>query len=132
MTTIHVFGNPDLEFDSLPTRLMPRLAEALPHIRFRLTDPNELDLPQEGEDFVAIDAVNGLKDIREVSIDEIAEQAARSTAHDYDLASYLLLIRKIRKDIHIRIIGIPMMYDEEKALEKVVNLLKTTLTPREA
>ena len=61
-----------------PVRLMPRLEATFPNIRFRLTDPNELDLPEPGEDFLAIDTVDGLKDVREIGVDEIAAQKARS------------------------------------------------------
>jgi hypothetical protein len=121
--TIHIFGNPDLPCDALPVQLMPRLQSAFPEITFRFTDPNELDLPAEGEDFIALDTVDGLKDVREINIDEIAALKARSTAHDYDLSSYLLLVKKIRKNIGIRIIGIPMHCDEETAFKKVKGLL---------
>jgi hypothetical protein len=123
MRTIHIFGNPDLPFDALPIKLMPRFQDAFPNIRFRFTDPNELDLPEPGDDFTAIDTVDGLKDVREISIDEIAAFKARATAHDYDLASYLLLVQKIQKNIGIHIIGIPMHFDEETAFEKTKVLL---------
>ncbi len=121
---IHIFGNPDLPEDALPVRLMPRLEAAFPDIRFRLTDPNELDLPKPGEDFLAIDTVDGLKDVREIGVDEIAAQKARSTAHDYDFASWLLLAQKLRPGLHAHIIGIPMETDEASALAELIPLIK--------
>lgn len=121
---IHVFGNPDLPCDALPVLLRPRLESALPEHTFRFTDPNELDLPKEGEDFIALDTVDGLKDIREISIDEIAALKARATTHDFDLSSFLLLAQKLRPHISIRIIGIPMNAEAETALATLIPLLK--------
>lgn len=124
MQTIHIFGNPDLPFDALPVRLLSRFRKAFPQIDFRFTDPNELDIPVAGEDFIAIDTVAGLKNVREISIDEISAGQTRATAHDYDLAAYLLLVKKINKNIGIRVIGIPMKCDEEIAFRETVKLLK--------
>jgi hypothetical protein len=123
--TIHIFGNPDLPCDALPVRLMPRLEAAFPDIHFRLTDPNELDLPEPDEDFIALDTVDGLKDVREIGTNEIAAQKARSTAHDYDFASWLLLAQKLRPGLRARIIGIPMEIDEETAFEKTREFLSS-------
>lgn len=121
---IHIFGNPDLPFDALPVILLPRLATALPEYTFRFTDPNELDLPKEGEDFIAIDTVDGLKTVREISIDEIAALSARSTTHDFDLSSYLLLTKKLRPRINIRIIGVPMNDNADTAFTSLLPLIK--------
>ena len=121
---IHIFGNPDLPFDALPVILLPRLTSALPGHTFRFTDPNELDLPRDGEDFVAIDTVDGLKTVREISLDEIEANAMRATTHDFDLSSYLLLVRKLRPKIAIRIIGVPMDSDADAALPAIIALLQ--------
>ncbi len=127
MTTpmlIHVFGNPDLPCDALPVLLLPRLAEALPKHAFRFTDPNELDLPRAGEDFIAIDTVDGLRAIREIAIEEIAALKARATTHDFDLSSFLLLAKKLRPDIRIRIIGVPMQSNADDALAALIPILE--------
>ena len=121
---IHIFGNPDLPQDALPVILLPRLKSALPEHTFRFTDPNELDLPRDGEDFVAIDTVSGLKTVREISLDEIEANAMRATTHDFDLASYLLLVRKLRPHITIRIIGVPMDSDTDTVLPAIIALLQ--------
>lgn len=121
---IHVFGNPDLPCDALPVLLLPRLAEALPEYAFRFTDPNELDLPRAGEDFIAIDTVDGLKAIREIAIEEIAALKARATTHDFDLSSFLLLAKKLRPGIRIRIIGIPMQSNTDDALAALIPILE--------
>lgn len=120
---IHIFGNPDLPFDALPVVLLPRLQEACPQHTFRFTDPNELDLPEENENFIALDTVDGLKAVRDITLDEIEATAARATTHDFDLSSYLLLIKKLQPNIHIRIIGVPMGSDAKTVLPAIIALL---------
>lgn len=124
---IHIFGNPDLPFDALPVILLPRLKSALPEHTFRFTDPNELDLPPEHEDFIAIDTVDGLKAVREISLDEIAANAMRATTHDFDLSSYLTLVHKLRPHITIRIIGVPMGSNADTALPAIITFLSSSL-----
>ncbi len=127
---IHIFGNPDLPFDALPVLLLPRLKKTCPEHTFRFTDPNELDLPQAHEDFIAIDTVDGLKSVREISIDEIAANAMRATTHDFDLASYLLLVQKLRPHIHIRIIGVPMDTDADTVFPLLLCFLRKVFPPK--
>lgn len=124
MHTIHIFGNPDLPEDALPVRLLPRLEASFPTLHFRLTDPEELDLPAVGDSLIAIDTVDGLREVREIGVDEIAAQKARATAHDFDFASWLLLARKLRPGLTVRLIGIPMGTDEETALANLQPLLE--------
>lgn len=38
---IFVFGSPDLKIDSLPLRILPKLQEHFPNIKFIVKDPNE-------------------------------------------------------------------------------------------
>jgi len=104
--TIYVFGNPDIFNDSAPLRMVPQLKNRFPNISFEIKDPNELDIP-EANTLIIIDTVLGLKHVRWVSLEEIAEQKSRVTAHDFDLATYLLLLRKIKKNITVHILGIP-------------------------
>jgi len=57
--TIYIFGNPDLDFDSLPFRILPELKKRFPKIDFETKDPNEeLEMPEE---LVIIDTVKGIK-----------------------------------------------------------------------
>ena len=39
--TIYIFGNPDLQFDSLPIKILPKLQKKFPAIKFKIKDPNE-------------------------------------------------------------------------------------------
>lgn len=115
---VSIFGNADLAFDSLPIQIMPQLQETLPDIDFVLEDPNELDLPTE-KSLVYLDTVQGLKKVRKISAEEIAETGARATAHDFDLATHILLVKKINKDIEIVIVGVPMDYTADQAYDEV-------------
>lgn len=101
------------------------LAVRFPDIEFRETDPNELDLPDEGSEIVVIDTVSGLRDVRFISPDEIAAGKANVTAHDFDLGAWILLSRKVRKNIGILILGIPMHSSYEEALPAVIRLLSS-------
>ncbi len=122
---ITVFGNPDLEIDNLPIRLLPRLREAFPDVTFETEDPNNLDLPEivPGEEWLIMDAVAGIREVTWLTIEDIATPTAHLTAHDYDLASYLLLAKKALGTLPIRILGIPMVMDEDVVLEQVEKCL---------
>lgn len=39
--TIYIFGNPLLDFDNLPIKLLPELKKEFPEIKFTVMDPNE-------------------------------------------------------------------------------------------
>lgn len=120
---ISLFGNPDLPEDNMPHRLKSRLESRFPDIRFVAEDPNELDLPVTDNDWVIIDSVAGIPRVMWLSVDDIANPKTRVTAHDFDLASFLLFAQKLNKNIGIRILGIPMHYDETKALEETISCL---------
>lgn len=122
---VTIFGNPDLEIDNLPVRLLPRLREMFPEIVFEVEDPNNLDLPDipPGEEWIIIDTVAGLSGVRWLTVDDIAKPTARLTAHDYDLASYLLLAKKALGKLPIRILGLPMGMGEREAMEEIPDFL---------
>ncbi|MBP9752019.1 MAG: hypothetical protein KBD19_04125 [Candidatus Moranbacteria bacterium] len=124
---VTVFGNPDLEIDNLPIRLLPRLREAFPDVEFEVEDPNNLDLPDipPGEEWIIMDTVAGIPDVCWLSVEDIAKPLGRLTAHDYDLASYLLLAKKALGPLPIRILGIPMgMAEDATAIQVIDNLQK--------
>lgn len=124
---ISLFGNPDLPEDNLPHRIKTRLEARFPDLVFTAEDPNELDLPVTEKEWVIIDSVLGIPKVMWLTISDIAQPTTRVTAHDFDLAAFLLFAQKLNKNIGIRILGIPMRYDEEKALEETTSLLKKIL-----
>ncbi len=120
---ISLFGNPDLPEDNMPHRLKSRLEDHFPDINFVAEDPNELDLPVTDTDWVIIDCVRGIPKVMWLTVDDIAKPTTRVTAHDFDLAAFLLFAQKLNKNIGIRILGIPMPYDESLALEEITSCL---------
>ena len=121
---ISLFGNPDLPEDNMPHRIKASLEARFPDIQFVAEDPNELDLPVTDNDWIIIDSVVGIPRVMWLSVDDIADPKTRVTAHDFDLASFLLFAQKLNKNIGIRILGIPMHYDENKALKETTKLLR--------
>ena len=126
---ISVFGNPDLAFDNVPLKILPRLRERFPHVEFVVEDPNELDLPsEETKEWLVIDTVEGLPGVREVPLEKLIA-SPRVSAHDFDLGSYLALIHKIRPDLQVRIFGIPMGGEEERIIDELTEILRKTSNP---
>ena len=131
---IYIFGNPLLPFDNIPLKLVPKLAEYFPEIEFIIQDPNENLEPQNGE-LVIIDTVEGacpapsmgrcgVKKISVITdIDKIKHEPSCSL-HDFDLGFNLKLLAKIGKLKKIKIFGVPMKIDEEKALKRLAELIK--------
>ncbi len=123
--TVFVFGNPDVEGDSLPFKILPGLRKKFPKINFLAKDPNEdFELP---EDAVIIDIVAGLKEARIFNSLEDFKAPPRMTLHDFDLFGHLQLLKKLGKlPSKIKIIGIPPTISEEKAMESIVAILIPT------
>lgn len=122
--TVFVFGNPDLKEDALPFRLLPQLRRQFPNIRFEVRDPNEeWDVPTE---FIAIDTVVGLTQVRVFDDLDAFANAPRLTLHDYDIGTHLKLLRKLGKLKTIEIIGLPPTLPETEALEAVSAILRAS------
>jgi Ni,Fe-hydrogenase maturation factor len=104
--TIYLVGNLLVEEDSLPIKLKPELEKQFPQFEFHEYDPTE-DLPQDTEDLIIIDTVEGLKKPQIFTdIDAFASQKAYSM-HDFDLGWSLKLYQKLRIFKTIKIIGLP-------------------------
>ena len=118
--SVSVFGNPDFLSDSVPVRLVPKLREAFPQVRFVIEDPNEIDLPKHGK-WVILDTVRGLENVSWLSVGDIARSRnAGMTAHDYDLSTLLLLAKKLDASFEPNILGVPFGMSEERALPDVI------------
>lgn len=121
---IFVFGNPDLDFDSLPLRLLPELKKRFPEIKFVIKDPNEeWDTPPE---LTIIDTIQGIK--RVTIFNDLAEfqSAPRISMHDFDALANLRLLQKIGRIKKIKIIGIPPTISEKEALQEITKLLPSS------
>ncbi len=123
---ISVFGNPDYRLDSLPIKLAPELAKIFPQIKFRIENPNELGIGNE-KNWWIIDAVRGLNDVRLLKTEDLKKiEKTRNSLHDFDLGMHLFWLLKLKKDIDVRIIGIPLEMPFGLALEgaaKIITIL---------
>lgn len=121
---IYVFGNPDLQFDSLPLRILPKLQEHFPDIKFIIKDPNEeWEIPREH--LYIIDTVVSINKITTFNDLSIFEKAPRISMHDFDAYANLLLLKKLGKLPACTIIGVPPNYDEHKAYNEILTIIKS-------
>ncbi|MBU2576501.1 MAG: hypothetical protein KKF50_02160 [Nanoarchaeota archaeon] len=113
-----VFGNPFLENDSLPLKLLPKLREKFPDIEFKEIDPTE-DLDKQGRDLIILDTVEGIDRVIELNSIEQLHANKVYSMHDFDLAYNLKLLKKIGKIDSVRIIGVPMEIGEGEAMREI-------------
>jgi hypothetical protein len=119
---VFIFGNPDLDMDSLPLRLIPALQKEFPDISFVTLDPNEdWDVPPH---MVIIDTVVGIAQVTVFHDLSIFEKAPRVTCHDFDAYVNLLLLKKLRKIEGVTIVGIPAGASED-VLPSITAQLRT-------
>ena len=121
-----VFGNPFLENDSLPLKLLFKLREKFPSVEFKEVDPTE-GLENEGRDLVIIDSVEGIDEVVEIDSIERLHTNRICSMHDFDLAYNLKLLKKVGKIDSVRIIGVPMGIGEDEALEGIGRMIGTYL-----
>ena len=118
-----VFGNPLLENDSLPLKLLPKLRERFSDVEFKEIDPTG-DLEDEGRDLVILDTVEGIDNVIELNSIEQLHANKVYTMHDFDLGYNLKLLKKIGKIDSVWIIGVPMGISEEEALDQIQSILR--------
>ena len=122
---VFIVGNPDLDFDSLPLRILPRLKKKFPEISFQIKDPNEEW--DASKDFIIIDTVRGLKKVKVFSSLKYFISSPKITLHDFDVLDHLKLLEKIGKLPKIKIVAIPATISERKAFNKVSAILAANL-----
>lgn len=121
---IYVLGNPLLEEDSLPLKLLPSLRKEFSDIEFIEIDPTE-EFPEE-EHLIIIDTIINTEKVvvlKDKDIDKI-EQSAKCSLHDFDLGMQLKLMKKLGTLKEVTIIGVPPQIDEGKAVEGIKAILK--------
>jgi Ni,Fe-hydrogenase maturation factor len=121
--TIYIFGNPLLDFDNLPLKLVLKLRKIFPEIDFLIADPTE-NLKLHHKELIIIDTIEGIKKVALVNdLDTIKTEKIYSL-HDFDLGFNLKLLQKIGKLSKIKIIGVPMGAKEKEAFRQVKEILK--------
>jgi hypothetical protein len=117
---IYVFGNPLVNEDSLPLRFLEKLRKRFPSIDFREFDTTE---DMEERNLIIIDTVKGIKKVEMIDdIDKIVSEKIYSM-HDFDLGQNLKLMKKMKMIDSVRILGVPMNYDEGKAFLEICHLI---------
>ena len=122
---VFVFGNPDLDFDSFPLRILPRLKKQLPKIDFEIKDPNEeWKVPEE---IIIIDTVAGINNPMVFESLESFSAPPRVSMHDFDAYTNLKYLQKLGKIKKIKIIGLPSMISKDVAIEFAIKILSNSL-----
>ena len=104
-TCVYVFGNPNLEMDSLPLKILSELKKQLPKVEFVVRDPNEeSDFP---EDLVVLDTAVGISEVTIFDSLEQFAQVPRVSMHDFDALTNLRYLQKLGKIKSVKIIGVP-------------------------
>lgn len=118
---VFVFGNQDVQEDSLPLKILPRLRERFPEIQFTVVDPNEeWNMPQEA---VVIDTVIGIEKVMVFNGLERFTTSPRLTMHDFDALAQLRYLQKLGKIKKVTVIGVPPAISEDKAFEVIAETI---------
>lgn len=121
---ILILGNPLVEIDSLPLRILDRLKENFPKIIFQEFDPTE-NLESFGRNLIIIDSAICLMEVKLIQdLDQIYDEK-KFSMHDYDLGINLKLLKKLHLIDSIKIIAIPSTYSEEKAFLEVSKIISS-------
>ena len=120
---ICVFGNPLLDFDSLPLKLVPELQKEFPEINFVVLDPNE-NLKPENKELIIIDTVKNIEEVKVLNDLSKLETAKIFSAHDLDLSFNLKILQKIGKLNKVIIFGIPPEIKKQEAKKQLTRLIK--------
>ncbi|MBC8495298.1 hypothetical protein H8D36_04045 [archaeon] len=115
---ILVFGNPYLEYDSLAVEIANELKDEADFVI--CTSPEQI--MEEKFDYI-MDAVEGIDEIKVFDNLKLLNPHRMFSLHDFDVTFFLGLMEKLGKIDQVKIIGIPIGYDKEKAKNKVKELL---------
>ncbi len=118
---IYVFGNPEIQNDSLPLKILPELQKKFPKIKFEVKDPNEeWEIPEE---LTIIDTVLGIDDVKVFADLKSFSKSTNVSLHDFDAYSNLRYLEKLGRLKKIKIIGVPPMISQKKAVGEISELL---------
>jgi len=119
---IFICGNPLVDVDSLPFRILPELRAILPEIDFIDFDPTE-NFPHE-DPLIIIDSVINAKEIMVIRDLLNLGDAPHVSAHDADLAFHLKWLEKMGQLPKLVIFGVPAEGEEKSILEDLVKMIK--------
>lgn len=125
---IYVFGNTLLKEDNLAVALSKKLKKDFPKIKFIHLDPNE-ELNEK--DVAIMDVASGINKVSVIKNLDQLELGKKISLHDFDVSFFLKLMKKIGAVKKIRIIAIPISYNQKKAYEEVKKIIPTLLLGNE-
>ncbi len=129
--TIYIFGNPLLPFDNSALKLIPKLKETFPQIKFMAFDPNE-NLKPINKELYIIDVAEGIKKLEVITDLNKIKTEKICSLHDFDLAFNLKLLEKIGKLEKIIIWAIPMdTTNQRKIFIDLANSIKSFIDNKE-
>lgn len=115
---ILVFGNPIIEKDSLPLKILNDLQKTFPQIKFKEFDPSE-NLKDEGRDLYIIDSVESINKVEVITDINDIKLSKIYSVHDFDLGYELKLLKKSGMVDKIVIFGVPMNTNKERVLKQL-------------
>jgi len=117
---IYIVGNHLVFEDNLPIRIVERLKERFKDIEFLF-----LDTVEEIEEYnpEIIDTVLEIDKVILIDNIDMLISSKTCTTHDFDLAMQLKLLKRVNKIGSIKIYGVPVRYDEEKAISELSYLI---------
>ncbi|MEK7631824.1 MAG: hypothetical protein AAB445_03080, partial [Patescibacteria group bacterium] len=125
MSIAYVYGNADLEVDSLPIRIIPQLARARPDWHFEFRDPLD-EWAEVPNPLVIIDTVRGLEKVQIFTDLTPFADAPRVSLHDLDLLAHLQLLQKLGKLKNLTLIGVPPSLTPDEAVRQISAALPST------
>jgi len=121
--TVFVFGNPDIDIDALPLRILNNLKNKFPEIEFKVLDPNEeWDIPKE---MIILDTVLGIDGVKLFNNLEVFSDSPRISVHGFDAYFNLKYLKKLGKLKKIKIIGVSPTISKKEAIEKISSILQS-------
>jgi Ni,Fe-hydrogenase maturation factor len=126
-TVVLCFGNIYSEIDRLPKILYEELKKEITNVKFVNCEiPNEILDYKDYDNIFILDVVKGIKDIEIITDLNKLKERKIFTLHDFDLGFFLKLINSVNKIENLKIIGIPIGYDKDKAKIEIKKFLKQT------
>ena len=119
---VYVFGNPDLEQDSLPVRVVPQLQRVRPDCKFHLRDPLE-DWDDVPDPLIIVDTLRGIEKVTVITDLDAFADAPRVGMHDLDLLAQLKLLKKVGKLKRVTVVGVPPSLTPDQAVTQIAALL---------
>jgi Ni,Fe-hydrogenase maturation factor len=125
--TMLVFGNLDVSEDSLAKIVSAKLKEELSEVDFIMCDKPDDILSHLSKDFFILDVVKGLNDVRLITDIDDFSQTKTVTAHDFDLSTFLKILKETGQIKDVKIIGVPQKMGLEEAKNKIKMILENDI-----